>query len=106
MPGSQERVGNPGEDIYILFQQVLETLGAALAPAEEPPRDIHDGGKDVTCSIREQSWSIDVIHLGNLMVDFDEMCCRLLSGESGQAVLDNRAQGGLRWWSIRQRLSS
>lgn len=75
--------------INIQLQQVLEAIGTAAAALGNVANDVDNGGEDIAIAICQQSRSLDVIHLGNLLVQLDETNTSLTTGNGDQAFLDN-----------------
>lgn len=80
---------------YIHLQQVLETVGAAAPALGDIPEDVDDCGEDVGVAVGQQGWGLDVVHFGDLVVQFDEAGGWLTTGDGDEAFFDNGTVVGL-----------
>ena len=84
-----------GELIDIQLQQVLQAVGAAAAALGDVTDDIHDGSEDVAVAISQQSRRLDVVHLGNVLVQLNEAGGGLATGNGDETFLDDSTVIGL-----------
>lgn len=73
----------------IQLQQVLEAISTTAAALGDIVNDISDCSKDFTATVSQKRRSLDVIHLGNLIMQLDKADGNLSTGNRDEALLDN-----------------
>lgn len=86
------------EDVHL--QQVLETVSAAAPALGNIPEDVDNRGKDIAVAVGQQGWGLDVVHFGDLVVQFDEAGGWLATGNGDEAFFDDGAVVGLTGESV------
>lgn len=79
----------------ILLQQILQTICTTSPTLGNLPEDLDDGRKDVAAAVGQDGGRLDVVHLGDLVVQFDEVGGGVSASDGRQAVFDNAAGAGL-----------
>lgn len=93
---NQYRVTRDGRgDMDIQLQQILQAVGAAAAALGDVANDVHDGSEDVAVAISQQSGRLDVVHLGNVLVQLNEAGGGLATGNGDETFLDDGTVVGL-----------
>lgn len=75
----------------ILHKQGLYAGGAAATAVWQLLHDVDDGSEDLTVPVGDEGRSGNVVHLGDLIVQLDEVCGGLLASERSKAVFYYRA---------------
>jgi hypothetical protein len=73
----------------IQLQQVFQTVSTTAAALGNVANDIRNRGKDFPTTVGQQCRSLNMIHLGNFMMQLDKAGSRLPAGNSDEAFLDN-----------------
>lgn len=79
----------------ILFEKILNAGRVDLAAPRYLSRDVHDRGDDIAPLVGQESRGINVVHLGDVMVELDESGGGLLGRNDRERVLDLAAERGL-----------
>lgn len=83
------------EEVHIQLQQVFKAGRAQVSAAGQLRDDIHYAREHVSTFVGYQSGRCKVLHLRNLMMQFDKASCHVLASNSNKRVFHNRAQGRL-----------
>lgn len=80
---------------HIQLQQILQTIGAAASALGDVTENVDDCREDVAIAVGQQCRGLDVIHLGDLVVQLDKAGGGLSAGDGDEAFLDDGAVVGL-----------
>lgn len=71
------------------LQQIFKAVSAARSTARNVADDIGDSSKDITTTVGKESRSLDVAHLGDLMVQLDKVSVGFAARNSVEAFFHN-----------------
>jgi hypothetical protein len=84
---STDVFGTGSTDIQL--QQVLQAVGAAAAAFGDVADDVDNGGEDIAVTVGQQSGGLDMVHLGDLLVQLDEAGAGLATGNGDETFFDD-----------------